>query len=265
MTLFLLLLCSAILSTLGNNVPNVPFSEAKNTKNVGEYFKNLNFPYPTNKWWVNFVFDEGTNPVSVAPYIVRTTNKDISFGYSHLVNTPKYVIQSQSFHITVGTTTELEDKEITDYSDLSVNLKWSTRYSYGFMEAPLIKGSPYVTLKFNRAIPKLGTHGGIKSFSNEIGYYLIDIEGIGKWAVFYTGTIDLKAIGDKTIQSESEYTGYLRFIYFPNGSSVEQYINTYKKYAMTIPVAGSVFYTKKYILHKFVLAKIEEKGKLLML
>jgi endo-1,3(4)-beta-glucanase len=166
------------LSTLGSAVQNkIPKTYM---------YDSLQFPLPTNTWFMNAILKQGTFPsfnydpsrqdvgserIYALPYIIRamkvgneTYTKMFGFGYI----TPAYQFSSWSYtpadttnqinwlsdvyyYFGTSDSASLSKGSLVRYDDLSATFKWVNGANY--MECPVVRGMPYFTMKYQNLRP----------------------------------------------------------------------------------------------------------------
>lgn len=134
-----------------------------------DVFKYKEGPYPTNAWWENFA--SASNPESESasmfqmPYVIMSRQEALhamlpSMGEGH---SQSYDRSSGVTLGMAGDTTGIVGPYAADWDDLSVTLGWRNEQAGTWaMQAPLVRGSPFVTAKFDNVIPKLSSVQGLR-------------------------------------------------------------------------------------------------------
>ncbi|PVV02055.1 hypothetical protein BB560_003504 [Smittium megazygosporum] len=253
---FLLSIFDIFYSVVATPTNDIPFPNAENRVKPGKLMSKLSFPLPTNKWWTTFGLGNGDKTVHVAPYLVKASHNGLDFGYpehqnTHHPNPEKFIIMDKAMHISVSVKEPTSYSGLLSYDDLSATLKWTnpTENSQIFV-APLIKGSPYVSIKFANLSPKINAFGqDINLYKKENKYFILEIGGgSNRWAVFASHDIEFDRIGSGEYSSKHLYNGYLRFAYLGNSGNQAETENTFYKYSRTIPVGGSVGFPENNIM-----------------
>ncbi|MDP4282438.1 MAG: glycosyl hydrolase [Bacteroidota bacterium] len=180
-------------SPFDTNAPASIFRHVQNKVPLTFMYDSLKFPYPTNAWFKNLYWGKtvgtdkpdsmvGCNPVFTYPYAVGfgsipqpgwteygNAKKRLGFGYrpymisvvSSGVPGNNNVTYSPAFDGYFGVLNENAKPDSLDlnpfilsYDDLSVTVRWREKgFTDHYMEAPLVKGMPYVTMKYSNMVP----------------------------------------------------------------------------------------------------------------
>lgn len=154
-------------------------------------FNNLKPPYPTNNWFINLLLGKGQagnqkapyqgDPASIGwasvypyPYTINineptspSPRKSLGVGcwpynvvYDKKLdpNFNKYVygvIYDAAAHKFIGCTEDVQMCTLKSYDDFSATLLWEQNGGTGSMEAPIVRGMPYVTMVYNGLTPAI--------------------------------------------------------------------------------------------------------------
>eukprot|EP00296_Roombia_truncata_P000019 JP435674.1.p1 GENE.JP435674.1~~JP435674.1.p1 ORF type:complete len:687 (-),score=179.62 JP435674.1:152-2212(-) len=157
-----------------------PFSEAQPMKMVVDhpikpdfFASHIKAPYPTNRWWQNFVIDKGTFTVSFCPYSVQLTNYGASVG-SPIKRVSDFEV-SRYFDAGIELSSDVhfsKPHQIVDYDSISVSVQFGSE-SQGFV-LPFVPGSPYVTALYTNLAPKLATIEQIQSVNGNYEHGIVE-------------------------------------------------------------------------------------------
>ena len=107
-------------------------------------------PFPTNVWWQNMVLDKGDLINVVNPYIVKTMNDGLH------VCLPYFLGANNSFYamafvdnLIMSAAEDVGGHTVNSYDELSVTVGWNG------LEAPIVRGMPYATMKYKEKTPRL--------------------------------------------------------------------------------------------------------------
>lgn len=116
---------------------------------------------PTNAWWLNAVLDTTPNNAILAePYIIHVSDLDVAIFYGYISNDTPQQMQLgwiPSFPISLGCVEGITSHGVDSWDDMGVRVKYTS--SSGSMTAPIVRGMPYVTMKYKKLTPKLGVVG----------------------------------------------------------------------------------------------------------
>lgn len=246
---------------------------------------DITFPFPTNSWFMDFVLPGTTDMVnsamdrrtSVWPYLVRAQTDGLAFNKPFIRKYPDgRTIRNEhqinydatatnwgwtsadspaiwryldlSFKSTETITTRYLDR----YDQLAATLRWNSGSSY--MEAPIVKGMPYVTMRYSGLTPQFstdntdyhaittingstpsGTVSGTK-FKLTINRPYLGSNATETWIIYASSTISFTTTNG-SLTATAPFTGYLRAAIVPTASAGEESI--LDTYAFAVPTAGS--------------------------
>jgi len=136
-------------------------------------------PLPTNAWFQNFASaEEGDEKGKIfqMPYITMAHD----FGL-HVSQPEMDEGQTQVYEQTSGVSVGMAETEIADgpyaadWDELSFTLGWRSAVSGWIMQAPLVRGSPYVTAEFNGATPRISS---LQQLRQHNGQAWISVDGV---------------------------------------------------------------------------------------
>lgn len=252
----------------------------------GWWGPNISFPYPTNAWFEDFILPGNDGMVvartdrrtTVLPYSVRATDGGLQFCYpfirrypdgrtlrnEHAINyhptATNWGWTSESSPVTwrlldlqLGAVEAFNQWFLDRFDELTATLRWQADNTR-FAEAPIVKGMPYVTMRYNGLTPKLsiehsdfhairsvnGQTPGVTlsgtRFELKINRPYLGTDATETWVVYASSNISLTFSADGFTASGA-YTGYLRIAYAPGGSS--DAVTLLDRHAAVIPTAGS--------------------------
>jgi endo-1,3(4)-beta-glucanase len=154
-------------------------------------FSNLKKPYPTNNWFINLCLGKGEAGSTIDPYQPEPDKIGWAsvYPYPYTINVndptspsprkslgvgcwpynvklysavdPKYnqpfyaVIYDAAPHKFIGCTEEVNMCTLKSYDDFSATLLWQQIGGSGTMEAPIVRGMPYVTMVYKGLTPSI--------------------------------------------------------------------------------------------------------------
>lgn len=246
---------------------------------------NIVFPFPTNSWFMDFALPGTTEMVQSAmdrrttvwPYMVRAQNDGVAFNKPFIREYPDGRTLRNEHQINYDATatnwgwTSAQSPAIWRYLDLSfkssetvtsryldrydqltATLKWNAGGNY--MEAPIVKGMPYVTMRYFGLTPRFGTdntdyhaiatvNGAAPSgtvsgtkFKLTINRPYLGAGATETWIIYASSSITFTASSSGLVATGA-FTGYLRAAVLPTGTAGEETI--LDTYAHAVPTAGS--------------------------
>ena len=247
---------------------------------------NIQFPYPTNTWFMDFVLPTTTElqnagmdrRTSVWPYMVRAQNDGVAFNRpfirkypdgrtlrnEHQINYDPTATNwgwtsDQSpqiwryLDLTFTSTESIASRYLDRYDQLTATLKWNVDATH-YMEAPIVKGMPYVTMRYTGLTPRFetnntdyhsittvngsapsGTVSGTK-FKLTVNRPYLGSGATETWIVYASSSISFTASASGLVAT-APFTGYLRAAFVPTAAPSEETI--LDTYAHAVPVAGA--------------------------
>lgn len=234
----------------------------------GWWGPNIQFPYPTNAWFQDFVIPGNQNMIdahadrrtTVWPYMVRSANQELNFCIpfirkypdgrtlrnEHQINYDATATnwgwtsdQSPAIwrylDLSFGATESMTDWYLDRYDELTATLKWLVNGSQ-YMEAPIVKGSPYVTMRYTGLTPKFSTDntdyhaietvngaapGGTVSgtrFEVKVKRPYLGTNATETWVLYSSSSITFTTT-TQSLTATGVFTGYLRAAYVPGGTA----------------------------------------------
>lgn len=120
----------------------------------------LKVPFPTGAFWTNLVLaptaDRGFSyPVVAYPYSFKWSDSLLQASYPalHRRVEPDFVQDTHYPDFTFGSVEPVVSRSVVSFDPLSVTLRFST--SDGLWESYLVQGSPYITIRYEKASPVL--------------------------------------------------------------------------------------------------------------
>ncbi|MGB4759184.1 MAG: glycosyl hydrolase [Candidatus Saccharimonadales bacterium] len=246
----------------------------------------LSFPFPTNAWFMDFVLPGTTDMVnagmdrrtSVWPYMVRAQNDGLAYNRPFIRKYPdgrtlrnehqiNYDATATNWgwtsnespqiwrylDLTFKSTETISSRYLKAYDQLTATLRWQTDSTH-YMEAPIVKGMPYVTMRYNNLTPKFetnnidyhsiatvngsapsGTVSGTK-FKITVNRPFLGSNATETWILYASSSISFTA-STSGLTASAPFTGYLRAAFVPTASAGEETIlDTYKD---AVPISGS--------------------------
>ena len=245
----------------------------------------ISFPYPTNAWFMDFVLQGTTDMINsrmhrrttVWPYMIHAADDGLAANKPFIRKYPDGRTLRNEHQINYDATatnwgwTSAQSPAIWRYLDLhlratetvtsrylhsfdqlTATLRWNVDGSR-YMEAPIVKGMPYVTMRYTNLTPRFdtdntdyhaiatvngsapsGTVSGTK-FKLTINRPYLGAGATETWILYASSSITFTASSGSLIAT-APFTGYLRLAVLPSGSAAESTLDTYKD---AVPIAGT--------------------------
>lgn len=275
--------------------PNGMLQQVQNKQPKTFMYDSLAFPYPTNRWFMNLILPYGSYGTSqfdsntVGRFGVYTLPYCVGFAYDFPVGNPNpykmlkvdyapYSITTtngdsasvswrNSFTMFFGSLDSARIKPfLKGYDDFSATIRWRDTITpnVGYMEAPLVRGMPYVTMNYVNmrpfvaapAPPIVSVNGtnvlGANDSADITGTkFIVMLNGnVGTqnrqlWVVYSSSSITMRCKNNGMRFVGGSFTGYLRMAYVttrdldPNAADSTQRIALLDKYAKFYPTGGT--------------------------
>lgn len=247
---------------------------------------NITFPYPTNAWFMDYVLtgmqdmidSRSDRRTTVWPYMTRAQNDGLAFNKPFIrLYADGRTIRNEhqiNYHasatnwgwtsaespaiwryidLTLKSTETIASRYLDSFDQLSATLKWSVDASH-YMTAPIVKGMPYVTMRYNQLTPTINTDtteyhaitlvngsapaGSVTGtkFTFNVSRPYLGVGATEKWVVYASSSITFN-VSDAGFVATAPFTGYIRVAIVPHGTPEEEAIlDTYKD---AVPIGGS--------------------------
>ena len=201
-------------------------------------------PLPTNAWWQNFVLNAGTGVANALPYIVKCSSDGLSGCMPGKTTGETFVISSFVNNWTLGADEVLNAHKIVDYDPLSVTVEWTS--GTGTLQAPVVRGMPYLTAVYNGLTPEVTTIHAILSINGtspnatitDDRFELVLNNG-QTWVLYASETITLVFAGNNTLIGPGDWDGVLRMAIL-EGNNVATSSALLDAHADAYPTGGMV-------------------------
>lgn len=201
-------------------------------------------PYPTNVWWSPAFIDQygnGTsNMIKQFPYSVKCKATTLEMCLPTQTVTTLKISENYSANMSFGATETIASEVITHFDELSFSEKWSVDVSH-YMTSDIVKGCPYITMKYTALTPKIVTASTISSVNGSATTPVTDtkfkivLANGQTWLLYASSSITL-AWASGTMTASGTFTGSLRLANMQDAGD-ETILDTYKT---RIPSAGTV-------------------------
>ena len=201
-------------------------------------------PLPTNAWWENFVLNAGTGVANSLPYLVKCSTDGLSGCMPGKVTSETFVISTFVSNWTLGSSESLAEHQVVDYDPLSVTVEWSA--GLGTLQAPVVRGMPYLTAVYSGLTPEVSTIHAILSINGaspnatvtDDRFELVLNNG-QTWVLYASEPLTLAYAGNNTLLGPSQWSGVLRMAVV-SGNDVTTSTALLDAHADTYPTGGAV-------------------------
>ena len=201
-------------------------------------------PLPTNASWENFVLNEGTGVANALPYIVKCSTDGLSGCMPGITTGETFVISSFVSNWTLGANENLAAHQVVDYDPLSVTVEWTD--GTGTLQAPVVRGMPYLTAVYTGLTPEVTTIHAILSINGTSpnatitdNRFELVLNNGQTWVLYTSETITLVHAGNNTLIGPAGWNGVLRMA-ITAGNNVVTDTNLLDAHADAYPTGGAV-------------------------
>lgn len=172
----------------------------------------LSAPLPTNAWWMNAGLNAGVSSVNVWPYVVRTFDNRLEVAPGDRLLRPTgvdaiFLVYQTDLAFTA--TEPFETRQIVDHDLLSVTVEWTASTS-GSMRAPLVRGSPFITMIYDGLTPVLRAgSANVTDLTGSGSRYEVTLDNGNTWIIYASAPITLTRIGNE-VRADAPFDGFLR-------------------------------------------------------
>ena len=245
----------------------------------------ISAPYPTNAWFMDYVIPPNSDlaqsnsdrRLSVNPYSLRVhtagidVNKPFMRTYTdgrtirneHQINydatADNYGWKGDQYpqiwrylDLTLRSTETTATRYLKSFDQLTATFRWNVDTTH-YMEAPIVRGAPYATVRYTAMTPVVqtantdyhaivsvngsspsGTFTGTK-FKLVVNRPYLGSGATETWIVYAQSSITFTATNLNLIAT-GQYTGYIRIAVIADGSGTETMLDTYKD---AVPIGGT--------------------------
>ncbi|MCA9675681.1 MAG: hypothetical protein KC464_11640, partial [Myxococcales bacterium] len=193
---------------------------------------------PTNSWWLDLVLGAGDNPVSVLPYLVKALPDRLSVCLPARVGTATFVASTFLDNLSLGAVEPMASRALAGYDALSATMRWQG--AGAAMDAPLVRGMAYATMRYAAATPRITTQHAIVSVNGATdgpfvgARFEVALNNGQTWILYASTELTLDRAGD-TLTARAPLTGSLRAALDPGGAAA-----ILDDHAAAIPTGGAV-------------------------
>jgi len=213
------------------------------------YWGSLAAPYPTNAFFTNAAMNEtDVFPFVPIPYHMRATSEGLEASSPGRVAQEQFIMEIYVPNIHL-VSTEPTRRVISRYDQLSVTVDWTQKGGSASMTAPIVRGSPYITMEYKGLTPMLKTIHAILSINGDGTQnrrvtgtqFLIQFNNGQVWKLYSLSTapITFQWVDVNTMRAIAPFTGTLRLAIVHNAGDV----GALDAGAGTYPVGGDVSYS----------------------
>ncbi|XP_057445391.1 glucan endo-1,3-beta-D-glucosidase ARB_01444-like [Lotus japonicus] len=241
-----------------NNKKDTPFTfpQAHSTvlPDPSTFFsQNLVSPLPTNSFFQNWVLNNGDNQEYIHPYLIKPSNSSLSISYPSRSANSAVIYQAFNPDLTI-TSADNKIKQssnkkhtISSYTDLSVTVDMPSSN----MSFPLVRGSPYVTVRVTEpthiSISTIHAILFVTPLDPSLTKYSFTLNNSQTWIIYASSPIFLTRGRDTSeITSERSFSGIIRLALWPDSDT--KYEAILDKYSSCYPVSGDAVLREPFFM-----------------
>jgi len=212
---------------------------------------NVRAPLPTNRWWQNFVLQDGGvaggDVVSPLPYLVQASGNGLAVSHplsnEWSISTDFVTVPFYS-KLILGAKDLPPNRHVAAYDDLSVTLVWAAAAANNGskMQVPMVRGMPYVSAFYSGLKPQVlfpaavvkTVEGKQPPIALHGERFVVVLDNGQTWHVYLETPIDVH-VEAGALRLCALYDGVLRVALAPEGS--EELLD---EHAAVVPVGGNV-------------------------
>lgn len=234
----------SLLDDVPLSVAGPVFAPIASAQPPGARWASTDAPLPTNAWWENFVLNAGTGVANALPYIVKCSIDGLSGCMPGKTTGETFVISSFVNNWTIGASESLAAHHVVDYDPLSVTVEWTD--GTGTLQAPVVRGMPYLTAVYSGLTPEVTTIHAIMSINGTSPNATITddrfefvLNNGQTWVMYASETITLVFAGNNTLIGPADWNGVLRMA-ITDGNNVVTDTALLDAHADAYPTGGTV-------------------------
>ncbi|PWA00272.1 hypothetical protein BB558_003690 [Smittium angustum] len=248
---------------------DIPFTNVQNSYKPNALWGDIKAPYPTNRWWMNLVLENGDQPVYCYPYTATASQNGLSFFYPNQSPSAVSVTMSTMAGWSIGCRETFSSRQVESFDDMTMTYSWTSKTNKNAkMIVPFVKGSPFMTFQYQGTTPWLSYGGGkLTSSARDVGKttYKFGYADGRQYVVFASPPVNLMVTQSGEFVSDAPYNGYLRVAYFPDNENYNNHLNVLKNSAAAIPIGVNVSFGTDTISFGYKLTDSSKNNSLLML
>jgi len=228
---------------LGTDV--APFPAVTSAQAPTARWASTSSPLPTNVWWQNLVLNDGTNVANAFPYVVKCSADGLSASMPGITVGETFVFSTFIPNWTLGSIENLNAHQVNGWDPLSVNVGWDASSAGGSLQAPIVRGMPYLTVQYTNLTPEfttvhalLSVNGASVSVTHTDSRFELALNNGQTWVLYTSSPISLSgAAGGLT--ATGPFTGVARMALLSgNGAVVNE--SLLDAHADVYPLGGQV-------------------------
>ncbi|MEO0322661.1 MAG: glycosyl hydrolase [Myxococcota bacterium] len=211
--------CVSLDAPIGTRVPSA--AGVDHPVSTARFAAGLEAPFPTNAWWQTLALEAGDFVVNAFPYLLQTTDAGL-FVAGPRVREGSTVVESEFIvDWRLAASEPFRGREIAGYDALSATVRFTSDTSP--VEAPLVRGMPYVSMRYAGLTPRLESPHPIVRVNGGTAATVtgerFEVElGTGQTWVVYTSNPITLAMSRNALAATAPFSGWVRVALVPPGA-----------------------------------------------
>lgn len=175
---------------------------------------NPSRPLPTNAWWQNLVLGTGVVRQAVHPYQVRADPGGLHVSFPRIQAEARQLNTVFERDLDFGAAQGLGERSLVDHGPFSATVRWGDVNRN--MTAPLVRGMPFASVRYQQLPPILRTQHGFTSVNGSgVGTsvtgqsFELALGNGQRWLLTSTSTLTFRVERDVLVNVQP-FTGWLR-------------------------------------------------------
>ncbi|MEM1416898.1 MAG: glycosyl hydrolase [Myxococcota bacterium] len=229
--------CVALDMPIGTGTPSA--TTVDHAVAADRFASDLSAPHPTNAWWQPLVIGAGDLPINAFPYMLQTLDAGLFISDPRITESARVIGTDFVVDWRLGANEPLRGRQVRAYDALSVTMGWAG--DTGGMDAPLVRGMPYATMRYAGLTPRLETPNAIQSINGESAAtvtgdrFEVDVAGGQTWVVYTSEAVSFR-VTPNSLVGVGPLTGWVRVALVPEGTDAA----VLDASAGVVPTGGSV-------------------------
>ena len=229
--------CVSLDAPIGTAAPSA--DRVDHALSPDRFAEGLDAPFPTNAWWGPMVVGAGDLVGNALPYLLQTTDAGRFVSAPRIRESPTVISTNFVVDWRLAANEPFRRREIAAYDDLSTTVRFVSDTTA--VEAPLVRGMPYVSMRYAGLTPRLESPHPILSVNGSTaasvtGDRFVVPLGTGQtWIVYASSSITL-SVSTNALAASAPLSGWVRVALLPAGVDASVLAAS----ARAVPTGGEV-------------------------
>lgn len=178
--------------------------------------------------------------MNVLPYLVKALPDGLHVCMPQRVVQPAYVLSVYLDNLVLGAGETLTGRRLAGHDLLSATMRWDA--AEGSLTAPLVRGMPYASVRYDGLTPRLGTQHAVLSVNGSGASpatgtrFRIALNNGQTWIVYASAPLTL-SWNSSGLSATAPFSGWLRAANLPADAGAEAALDSHRD---AIPTGGEV-------------------------